>query len=113
MFAEFNKKVTKWNHSTEGFEYMKLRDYLAENGEEPITVHGYFVNDLQNGKAVTIIAEDCLINMPSHCVEVFEGFGEEQDEAINNGKLAIGNFKEHTVKRFNQKTIYFDYIDID
>lgn len=116
MFAEKNKeKKAKWDINTEGFQYYKLKEYLKEFNipdDEVITVRGYYINDLQNGRAVTIITDDCMINMPSHALDFFEGLTEEENAAINAGKLGISNFREVVIKRFKQKTIYFDYLDL-
>lgn len=112
-FSKLNTKHTKWNKTTEGFEYVKLKDYIESHGDDNIKVYGYYINDTDLGEALTIITEDSFINMPSHAVETFKSFTEEDDEAINSGLLEIGNFREVTIKRFKKKTIYFDFIDVE
>lgn len=110
MFNELNVGK-KWDEPYEGKEYIKLREYLDTNGfDTEITVYGYFINDLDNGKACTIIAKDYMINMPAHAVKVFEGMTKEQDQAINEGKLVLKNFKVLKTK-YKNETVVYDYCD--
>lgn len=108
---EAKNKGKKWNVDTKGFKYLKLREYLDANGwESVITVFGYYINHLKNGDAVTIITDNCFINMPSHAVEVFAGMTKEEDDAIREGLLILKDFKELDTE-YNNKTIVFEYAD--
>lgn len=121
MFAERNpKKPSKWTVEPTTKEYVKLRDYLDnlistgevdsyENAE--IIVYGYFINKTDLGEALTIITKDCYINMPSHAIDWFRECTEQEDESIAEGHLKLYNFKDTVIKRFKQKTIYFDFGD--
>lgn len=112
MFNELNSSKN-WKHNTEGFEYLKLREYLDVNGwDSVITVYGYYVNQLKKGKAVTIITDKCYINMPSHAVKVFEGMTKENDLAIAEGKLLLKDFKELDTD-YGNKTIVYNYADAE
>lgn len=113
LFAGLNHE-SKWQADTTGLDYIKLKDYLAKTKATIIKVLGFYINETDLGEAVTIIAEDAMINLPSHAVEKFHTLDTpEMVELINAGRLALANFKEKHVKKFNNDTIYFDYIDTD
>lgn len=111
MFDKFNGGQ-KWEKNTEGFEYIKLREYLDVNGwDKSIRVYGYYINHLENGDACTIISENCFINLPSHAVAKFNAFGPEENEVVNCGGLYLKDFEEITTKKFKNKTIVFKFAD--
>lgn len=113
LFAEMNHKK-KWDIDTEGFEYIKLKDYIEVNGNEPIVVNGFYINETELGEALTIIADTCFINMPSHAIENFKKLdNDEMIVHINARRLAIGNFEKKYIKKFKNETIYFDLLDTD
>lgn len=113
VFADLNH-VSTWDYDTEGFEYIKLKDYIKEHNNAPIVVHGFYINETDLGESVTIIANDAMVNLPSHAVEQFKKLDNEQGrELIKAGRLVLGNFTERHVKRFNNDTIYFAYMDAE
>ena len=113
VFAELNH-TAKWDYNTDGFDYIKLKDYIKEHKNAPITVHGFYINDTDLGESVSIIADDAMINLPSHAVEQFKKLDNEKGiELIKAGRLVLGNFTERHVKRFNNDTIYFSYLDAE
>ena len=111
LFAGMNHKK-KWDIDTEGFEYIKLKDYIEANGDAPIVVNGFYINETELGEALTIIADTCFINMPSHAIENFKTLDNDEMIAhINARRLAIGNFEKKYIKKFKNETIYFDLVD--
>lgn len=113
VFADLNH-TSKWDYNTDGFEYIKLKDYIKAHKNKPITVHGFYINDTDLGESVSIIADDAMINLPSHAVEQFKKLDNEKGiELIKAGRLVLGNFTERHVKRFNNDTIYFSYLDAE
>lgn len=111
LFADMNHKK-KWDIDTEGFEYIKLKDYIEANGDAPIVVNGFYISETELGEALTIIADTCFINMPSHAIENFKALDNDKMVAhINARRLAIGNFEKKYIKKFKNETIYFDLLD--
>ena len=112
-FARFNKEA-KWKYLHKDFEYKKLAEYLEETGAETIVVHGFYINETDLGESLSIIADDCMINLPSHAIDTFKELDNNANvELINAGALVLGNFTKKHVKRFNTDTIYFDLLDAD
>lgn len=112
MFAELNKK--KWSKDTEGFEFLKLNDYLEripEGEEKEIVIYGYVISTKgKYGDSIAVIADDCFVNIPSWNIPTFKGMSEEQIEALDQGKCKLINFRE--VSTNSGKTIAFDFADV-
>ena len=107
MFGELNKKNTvKEGIDTSKMEFKKLREFIGSN----VNPVGFFITDGKFGEQVVVVAEDCLINMPSYAVDTFKNLTDEQIEAIKDGKMIITDIavkeihgKECTVFRYADK----------
>lgn len=92
-FTQFNKRTTVMpGLNTDGMQFTKLRDHIGEE----LPVKGFFFTEGRFGKQVTIITDNCLVDMPARAVTVFELMAEDQGalEDIFAGRLIITDIKE-------------------
>ena len=91
-FASKHNKVNRWNIDTKGFVYRKIKDIVAEDGENVVhTVHGVMVNLGKYGDSPCVILENCFVNLPKHMAEEVSNIiaSAEDREAIQSGKVGI------------------------
>ena len=92
-FASKHNKVNRWNIDTKGFEYRKIKDLVAEDGENVVyAVHGVMVNrGGKYGDSPSVILENCFVNLPKHMAEEVSNIidSAEDREAIQSGKVGI------------------------
>ena len=92
-FASRHNKVNRWNIDTKGFEYRKIKDLVAEDGENVVyAVHGVMVNrGGKYGDSPSVILENCFVNLPKHMAEEVSNIidSAEDREAIQSGKVGI------------------------
>ena len=92
-FASKHNKVNRWNIDTKGFEYRKIKDIVAEDGENVVyKVHGVMVNrGGKYGDSPSVILENCFVNLPKHMAEEVSNIidSSEDREAIQSGKVGI------------------------
>ena len=65
-FARRHNKVNKWNIDTTNFEYKKIKDIVAADGED-VTYNVYGVTISRGGKygdSASVILESCFVNLP-------------------------------------------------
>ena len=91
MFGDLNKKLTvKEGINTSNMEYHKLKEFVGQT----VNPVGFFISNGNFGRNVTLVTEECLINMPNYCTETFDNLTDEQINAIKDGKLLITDIEE-------------------
>ena len=92
-FASKHNKVNRWNIDTKGFEYRKIKELVAEDGENVVyKVHGVMVNrGGRYGDSPCAILENCFVNLPKHMAEEVSNIidSAEDRETIQAGKVGI------------------------
>lgn len=91
--SKFNKDVKKFEFDTEGLDYVSLNDLFENNGaDEVYTLRGFYINKKSKfGDAPVGMTDGCLVNLPSHMLDVVEKIMAD-DEAvadINAGKVGF------------------------
>ena len=106
-FKNFNgTKTVNENINTEGFEYHKLKEFIGCS----LRPLGFIIhNKSKYGKSLTLVMEDCFINMPSYAVPTFESFTEEEIEEVKRGDLVITEIEKGVTE--NGETTFFCYDD--
>ena len=107
MFGELNKTLTvKEGINTSNMEYYKLREFVGKT----VNPVGFFFSNGLYGQNVTLVTENCLINMPSYAIDTFKNLSAEQIDAIKDGKMIITDIevkeihgRECTVFRYADK----------
>lgn len=92
-FASRHNKVNRWNINTKGFEYRKIKDLVAEDGENVVyKVRGVMLNrGGKYGDSPLVILENCFVNLPKHMAEEVSVIidSAEDREAIQSGHVGI------------------------
>lgn len=92
-FARRHNKVNKWNIDTTNFEYMKIKDIVAADGED-VTYKVYGVTVTRKGKygdSASVILENCFVNLPKRMLDDVEKIltSDEDMHDIISGKVGI------------------------
>lgn len=114
MFAEKNfSKTVNEKINTEGFEFVKLKDFAQTVKPTEITqLFGWITsNKGRYGTSVAVVTEDMFISLPKRYVDFFQGLTGEERNAFIEGKCGITNIREQSTE--NGTTYVFDWVDID
>lgn len=114
MFAEKNfSKTVNEKINTEGFEFVKLKDFAQTVKPTEITqLFGWITsNKGRFGTSVAVVTEDMFISLPKRYVDFFQGLTGEERNAFIEGKCGITNIREQATE--NGTTYVFDWVDID
>ena len=114
MFAEKNfAKTVNDQINTEGFEFVKLKDYAQTVKPDEVTkLYGWITsNKGKFGTSVAVVAEDMFISLPKRYVDFFQGLTGEERNAFIAGKCGITNIREQQTE--NGTTYVFDWVDVD
>ena len=114
MFAEKNfSKTVNEKIDTEGFEFVKLKDFAQTVKPTEITqLFGWITsNKGKFGTSVAVVTEDMFISLPKRYVDFFQGLTGEERNAFIEGKCGITNIREQATE--NGTTYIFDWVDID
>lgn len=114
MFAEKNfSKTVNEKINTEGFEFVKLKDFAQTVKPTEITqLFGWITsNKGKFGTSVAVVTEDMFISLPKRYVDFFQGLTGEERNAFIEGKCGITNIREQSTE--NGTTHVFDWVDID
>ena len=92
-FARRHNKVNKWNIDTTNFEYTKIKDIVAADGED-VTYKVYGVTISRGGKygdSASVILESCFVNLPKRMVDDVASIlaSDEDMHDIISGKVGI------------------------
>ena len=113
MFAEKNfTKTVNDKINTEGFEFVKLKDFAQTVKPDEITqLFGWITsNKGKFGTSVAVVTEDMFISLPKRYVDFFQGLTGEERNAFIDGKCGITNIREQVTE--NGTTYVFDWVDI-
>lgn len=92
-FAARYNKVNRWNVNTDGFEYRKIAEVVAADGEGVVyTVRGVRISrGGKYGDSAVVILDSCFVNLPKHMVEDVDHIlsSGEDVEDIKAGKVGI------------------------
>ena len=92
-FASRHNKVNRWDVNTDGFEYKKIADIVAADGEDvAYTVRGVRISrGGKYGDSAVVILDTCFVNLPKHMVEDMDQIlaSGEDVEDIKAGKVGI------------------------
>lgn len=114
MFAEKNfSKTVNEKINTEGFEFVKLKDFAQTVKPTEITqLFGWITsNKGKFGTSVAVVTEDMFISIPKRYVDFFQGLTGEERNAFIEGKCGITNIREQATE--NGTTYVFDWVDIE
>ena len=114
MFAEKNfSKTVNEKINTEGFEFVKLKDFAQTVKPTEITqLFGWITsNKGKFGTSVAVVTEDMFISLPKRYVDFFQGLTGEERNAFIEGKCGITNIREQATE--NGTTYVFDWVDIE
>lgn len=92
-FAKKYNKVSRWNINTKGFEYKKISEIVAADGED-VTYKVYGVIISKGGKfgpSPSVILENCFVNLPKHMTDSVDSIlsSDEDMKDIIDGKVGI------------------------
>lgn len=106
MFGELNKRSTvKEGIDTSNMEFHKLKEFVGQT----VNPVGFFFSEGKFGEQVVLVTEECLVNMPSYCVDTFHDLSSEQIESIKEGKMVITDI---AVKELHgREGVVFRYAD--
>lgn len=107
MFKEMNttKRTVNEGIDTKEFPFTKLKDYVGRN----VRIWGYFFTNGKYGKQLVCVTDSALINMPKRYVGTFDGFTDNEIDAIKSGCLVLSNIR--MIDSDNGTTVTFDYDD--
>lgn len=91
-FASRHNKVNRWNVDTTHFEYKKIADIVAADGENvTYTVWGVRISSGKYGDSAVVILDSCFVNLPKHMVDDVDQIlaSGEDVEDIKAGKVGI------------------------
>lgn len=114
MFAEKNfSKTVNEKINTEGFEFVKLKDFAQTVKPTEITqLFGWITsNKGKFGTSVAVVTEDMFISLPKRYVDFFQGLTGEERNAFIEGKCGITDIREQATE--NGTTYVFDWVDIE
>ena len=107
MFNEKNNVNPFTYRAPEGTPYIKLEEF-AEHSEEgkAYKVRGWYYTKGKYGEQLSLVMDDCIINMPKHLIDTFRSIQTNPVEvqAVNEGKLGIIPYAyndRNGVKRFS------------
>lgn len=111
-FKELNgQSKIDWGIDTKNFHFKKIKDFFDE-GIGKVEIKGFFITKSKNfGLQPCAILKDCLLNLPTHKLEVIQKILEnpEMVQGVKNGDCWI-QFKRFESKY--KKTCYtFDFTD--
>ena len=113
-FTKYNKTQFEkivWKKTTNGFQFKKLADFY-NTGKKTIQVFGFFFTKSENyGLQPIAIADDCLVNLPTHKKDVISEMLKDKEtvDAINNGLCSL-KIREYKSK-YNKICYDIDFID--
>lgn len=99
-FTDKFNKGKKFNIDTTGFEYITLENLYCTHGAEMIyPLTAIYINRKGiYGDAPVFATNDCLVNIPSHMLEIAEEIlsDEEAIEDINNNNIGFTIYTYHS-----------------
>ena len=115
-FTKYNKnnfEKIEWAVKTDGFSFKKISDLYSE-GIEKVQVFGFFFIKSENyGLQPIAILKDCLLNLPTHKVEVIKEMlaDKESVDAIRIGECSL-KFRQYHSK-YNKDCFDVDFCDTE
>lgn len=93
-FATRHAKGSIFNCNTEGFEYKKLSELFAENGQDEVyTIQGVYINRKSNyGDSPVAICLDFFVNLPEYMLEECTDMIRSEED-VNDIKAGLVGFK--------------------
>lgn len=115
-FTKYNKnnfEKIEWNVKTDNFSFKKIGDLFYE-GVTKVQVFGFFFIKSENyGLQPIAILEDCLLNLPTHKVDVIKEMlaDHESVNAIRNGECSLKIRKYRS--KYNKDCFDVDFCDTE
>ena len=91
-FASKYNRSNRWDVNTDGFEYKKIADIVAADGEDvTYKVRGVRITNGKYGEGAVVILDSCYVNLPKRMTEDVEQIlsSNEDIDAIKSGKVGI------------------------
>ena len=115
MFKELNPTFeSKFNTTSDDKEFTSLEALYATNGEEPITVRGFFINKkAKYGAQAVAILDDALVSLPKHVLEKVEQIIEDDAmvDAINSGECGI-TIRPYYSEKYEKDCFGVNFVDM-
>lgn len=113
-FARRHNKVNRWNIDTTNFEYKKISEIIAADGEDvTYKVFGVMLNKGKYGPSPVVILESCFVNLPKRMSDDVDAILDNNEDVhdITEGKVGI-EFYSYAGK--DDKTYYSaNWVDLE
>lgn len=91
-FANRHNKVNRWGIDTKGFDYKKISEIIAADGEDTVyKVYGVLLHKGgKYGDSAAVILESCYVNLPNHMAADVEKILDTEEDCADIRAGVVG-----------------------